>query len=109
MLSLYPGMVRTEAVLKAAEGGWLDLANSESPEFIGRVIVGLASDPSTAARSGSVVVAAAEALRLIFAGEKGPQLFDCAIDAYVFYAPFLEILNAGMETEAKPSRPRRRR
>src|SRR5262249_8348249 len=40
-VSLYPGLVRTEAVLAAAQGGWLDLSNSESPEFIGRVIAGL--------------------------------------------------------------------
>jgi NAD(P)-dependent dehydrogenase (short-subunit alcohol dehydrogenase family) len=64
VLSLYPGMVRTEAVLKAAEGGWLNLSNSESPEFIGRVIGGLANDPLTFERSGSVLVAAQEALRL---------------------------------------------
>jgi dehydrogenase/reductase SDR family member 1 len=35
VISLYPGLVRTEAVMQAAEGGWLDLSNSESPEFAG--------------------------------------------------------------------------
>ena len=44
-VSLYPGLVRTEAVLSAAEGGVFDLSNSESPEFIGRVIAALADDP----------------------------------------------------------------
>ena len=34
VISLYPGMVRTEKVMEAA--AWLDLSNSESPEFIGR-------------------------------------------------------------------------
>src|SRR5579864_3181457 len=43
VVSLYPGLVRTESVMQAAEGGWLDISNSESPEFIGRVIAGLAS------------------------------------------------------------------
>jgi NAD(P)-dependent dehydrogenase (short-subunit alcohol dehydrogenase family) len=73
VVSLYPGMVRTEAVLKAAEGGWLNLSNSESPEFIGRVIAGLANDPSTFDRSGTVLVAAQEALRLGIADLDGRQ------------------------------------
>lgn len=64
VVSLYPGMVRTESVLKAAEGGWLDLSNSESPEFIGRVIAALADDPTAFSRSGTVLVAAQEAIRL---------------------------------------------
>src|SRR4029077_20357460 len=73
VVSLYPGMVRTEAVLKAAEGGWLNLSNSESPEFIGRVIGGLANDPLTFERSGSVLVAAQEALRLRIVDIDGRQ------------------------------------
>ncbi len=58
VVSLYPGMVRTEAVLLAAQGGWLDLSNSESPEFIGRVIAALAHDPALMERSGKALVAA---------------------------------------------------
>src|SRR4029079_3990748 len=42
VVSLYPGMVRTEKVMEAAE--WLDLRNSESPDFIGRAIAALAAD-----------------------------------------------------------------
>jgi NAD(P)-dependent dehydrogenase (short-subunit alcohol dehydrogenase family) len=57
VVSLYPGMVRTEAVMAAAE--WLELSNSESPEFIGLVIAALARDPHLMQRSGSVCVAAA--------------------------------------------------
>lgn len=57
--SLYPGLVRTESVLAAAEGGWLDLSNSESPEYIGRVVAALAGDPEKMSRSGKVLVAAA--------------------------------------------------
>jgi NAD(P)-dependent dehydrogenase (short-subunit alcohol dehydrogenase family) len=56
VVSLYPGMVRTELVLAAAE--WLDLSNSESPEFMGRVIAALARDPGLMERSGKVCVAA---------------------------------------------------
>jgi dehydrogenase/reductase SDR family protein 1 len=57
VLSLYPGLVRTEAILAAA-GSWLDLSNSESPEFIGRVIAALTADPRLLDRSGEVIVAA---------------------------------------------------
>lgn len=57
VVSLYPGLVRTEAVLAAA-GTWLDLSNSESPEFIGRVIAALVADPRAAERSGQAIVAA---------------------------------------------------
>ena len=61
VVSLYPGLVRTESVMAAAKAGWLDLSNSESPEFIGRVIAALARDPGTFERSGKVLVAAAVA------------------------------------------------
>jgi len=64
VVSLYPGMVRTEAVLAAAQGGWLDLSNSESPEFIGRVIAALSKEPNLMERSGTVVVAARAAREL---------------------------------------------
>ena len=59
VVSLYPGLVRTEAVIQAAKAGWLDLANSESPEFIGRVIAALAQDRHIFHRTGKVLVAAA--------------------------------------------------
>ncbi|MFZ1989954.1 MAG: SDR family NAD(P)-dependent oxidoreductase [Alphaproteobacteria bacterium] len=63
-LSLYPGLVRTESVLEAAKSGAFDLSNSESPEFIGRVIDALVRDPTLMARSGKVVVAAQAAREL---------------------------------------------
>jgi dehydrogenase/reductase SDR family protein 1 len=59
VVSVYPGLVRTEAVLSAASQGWLDLSNSESPEYIGRVIAALANDPNGMDRSGQTLVAAA--------------------------------------------------
>ena len=64
VVSLYPGLVRTEAVLAAASQGWFTLDNSESPEFIGRVIAALARDPQLSTRSGTVVVAAQAAREL---------------------------------------------
>ena len=57
VVSIYPGLVRTEAVMAAA--AWLDLSNSESPEFQGRVIAALAADPNVAGLSGQVLVSAA--------------------------------------------------
>lgn len=56
-ISLYPGLVRTEAVMRAAEH--FDLTNSESPQFSGRAIYALAADPDVIAKSGQVLVAAA--------------------------------------------------
>lgn len=56
-VSLYPGMVRTEKVMEAAQ--WLDLSNSESPEFIGRAVVALAADPDAIRHSGKTLVVAA--------------------------------------------------
>jgi len=64
VLSLYPGLVRTEAVMEAARGGWLDISNSESPEFIGKVIAALSRDSKLMERSGQVLVAAEVAQEL---------------------------------------------
>ena len=55
-VSLYPGLVRTEKVMEAA--AWLDLTNSESPEFIGRAVAALAGDPDVMRHTGAVLVAA---------------------------------------------------
>ena len=43
-VSLYPGLVRTESILRAA--AHFDLSNSESPQFIGRAIAAMAGDPA---------------------------------------------------------------
>ena len=61
VVSIYPGLVRTEKVLEAARSGVFDLSNSESPEFIGRVVAALDTDPKLMERSGKVLVAAAVA------------------------------------------------
>jgi len=55
VVSLYPGLVRTEAVLGA---GVFDLSTSESPEFTGRAIAALAGDANVMSRSGEVMVVA---------------------------------------------------
>ena len=69
VVSLYPGMVRTEKVMEAAQ--WLNLSNSESPEFIGRAIAALAADPEAMRHSGRIVVAAALAIDYGFADVDG--------------------------------------
>jgi NAD(P)-dependent dehydrogenase (short-subunit alcohol dehydrogenase family) len=60
VVSLYPGLVRTEKVMESAQ--WLDLTNSESPEFIGRAVAALAADPDVLRHSGEVLVAARVAI-----------------------------------------------
>src|SRR3712207_9112979 len=70
-VSLYPGMVRTEKVMAAA--AFLDLSNSESPEFIGRAVAALAADPDVLRHSGQVLVAARIALDYGFTDIDGKQ------------------------------------
>jgi dehydrogenase/reductase SDR family member 1 len=55
-VSLYPGLVRTESVPRAAEH--FDLSRSESPRFVGRVVVALAADPAVIEQSGKVLTTA---------------------------------------------------
>jgi dehydrogenase/reductase SDR family member 1 len=54
VISLYPGLVGTEKVMEAAE--FLNLTNSESPEFIGRTVAALAADPKVLRYTGKVLV-----------------------------------------------------
>jgi len=56
VISLYPGLVRTESVMAASD--FFDLSNSESPQFLGRVVAGLASDEDRFEKSGQTLVAA---------------------------------------------------
>jgi NAD(P)-dependent dehydrogenase (short-subunit alcohol dehydrogenase family) len=59
VVSLYPGLVRTERIMRAVEfGAPLDLSNSESPRFIGRAAAALAADPGVISKTGRVVLAA---------------------------------------------------
>ncbi|SDD01215.1 SDR family NAD(P)-dependent oxidoreductase [Rhodococcus tukisamuensis] len=63
-LSFWPGLVRNEAMvasgMKSFEG--FSLADAETPEFIGRVIVALANDPNVGERSGHTQIVAETAL-----------------------------------------------
>lgn len=69
VVSLYPGLVRTEKVMEAAT--YIDLSNSESPQFIGRAVAALAADAHILEHTGSVVVAAACAQRYGFTDVDG--------------------------------------
>lgn len=77
-VSLYPGLVRTEGVLKA--GDFFDLSNSESPQFLGRVIAALAADPRRMDKSGQVLVAAAVALEYGVTDVDGKQPRPITVD-----------------------------
>jgi NAD(P)-dependent dehydrogenase (short-subunit alcohol dehydrogenase family) len=70
-LALYPGLVRTEAVLRDAQ--YFDLSNSESPQFTGRAVAALAADPTIMQRSGGVYVVAALAQQYGFTDIDGTQ------------------------------------
>jgi dehydrogenase/reductase SDR family protein 1 len=64
VVSLYPGLVRTEKIMEFAGGR--DLPNSESPEFIGRAVAALAADPDVLRHTGKVLVAASLAIEYGF-------------------------------------------
>jgi NAD(P)-dependent dehydrogenase (short-subunit alcohol dehydrogenase family) len=79
VVSLYPGLVRTEKVMEAA--AYLDLGNSESPQFIGRAIAALAADPEVMTKSGRVIVAACCAKEYGFTDIDGKQPEPLTLDS----------------------------
>jgi NAD(P)-dependent dehydrogenase (short-subunit alcohol dehydrogenase family) len=78
VVSLYPGLVRTEKIMEAAS--FLDLTNSESPEFIGRAIAALAADADVLLYSGKVLVAAAIAMQYGFTDIDGKSPRPLTLD-----------------------------
>jgi dehydrogenase/reductase SDR family member 1 len=70
-VSLYPGLVRTEKVMEAAS--FLDLSQSESPQFIGRAIASLAADPGIMEKTGQILIAAELAQEYGFTDIDGRQ------------------------------------
>ena len=69
VVSLYPGLVRTEGILKWKD--YIDLSNSESPLFVGRAVAALAADPRLMDRTGETLVAAELAAEYGFTDEDG--------------------------------------
>jgi NAD(P)-dependent dehydrogenase (short-subunit alcohol dehydrogenase family) len=78
VVSLYPGLVRTEKVMEAAK--FLDLSNSESPEFIGRAVAALAADPNVLRHTGKVLVAASLAMEYGFTDIDGKSPRPLTLD-----------------------------
>jgi dehydrogenase/reductase SDR family protein 1 len=78
VVSLYPGLVRTEKVMEAAE--WLDLSNSESPQFIGRAVRGLTTDPRLMEKSGRALIAASLAQEYGFTDIDGKRPRPLTLD-----------------------------
>jgi dehydrogenase/reductase SDR family member 1 len=50
VVSLYPGLVRTENIMVNAE--WFDMTHSQSPLFTGRAVAALAADPNIMEKTG---------------------------------------------------------
>ena len=83
VVSLWPGLVRTEMLDAAAvrDGdelyielpgeGRFDLTNAESPRFLGRAVVAMAGDPGLAERSGKAWTSAGLARELGFTDTDG--------------------------------------
>lgn len=76
-IALSPGWMRTELVLaghQAEESTWKDrpaLARTESPRYLGRGVVALASDPEVMKKSGSIQTVGALALEYGFTDVDG--------------------------------------
>ncbi len=79
VVSVYPGLVRTELVMQSAE--FLDMSNSESPEFTGRAIAHLYADGERHRRTGSVIVAAAYAREVGFSDVDGRRPIPLTLDS----------------------------
>ena len=77
VVSLYPGLVRTESVMQYAAA--FDLTNSESPEFAGRAIAALASDPEVMRLTGQAVTVARLALDYGFTDIDGRQPWELTL------------------------------
>ena len=86
VVSLWPALVRTELVLFGAEEtadgrraislpgeGVFDLADAQSPAFVGRAVVALATDPDVLARSGQAFPVADLARAYGFTEDDGSQ------------------------------------
>ena len=86
VVSLWPGLVTTELVMMGARTdddgrsvldlpgeGVFDLADAESPRFVGRAVVALATSPEIAAQSGQTVTVAELAERYGFTDVDGSR------------------------------------
>ncbi|MDB5212100.1 MAG: 3-oxoacyl-[acyl-carrier protein] reductase [Myxococcaceae bacterium] len=58
VISLWPGVVKTERVLAEPERLGFDMTNGESPMLSGRAVAAIASDPERLAKTGQAVIVA---------------------------------------------------
>ena len=58
VVSLWPGIVKTERLLAEPDRLGLDPTNGESPQFSGRAVAALAADPERLAKTGKSLVVA---------------------------------------------------
>lgn len=79
-ISLYPGLVRTEAVMRNAE--YFDMSDSESPQFVGLAIAALWSDAKRLEKSGRVHVTADLAREYGFADIDGKEIIPATLDDF---------------------------
>src|SRR6056297_722603 len=70
-VSIYPGLVRTEGVMRNKD--FIDLSNSESPLFIGRAVAALAEDNQVIERTGQILITAELAKDYNFTDKDGSQ------------------------------------
>jgi dehydrogenase/reductase SDR family member 1 len=79
-ISLYPGLVRTEAVMRNAE--YFDMFNSESPQFVGLSIAHFWKDPKRLQKSGHVHVTANLAREYGFADIDGKVIVPAKLEDF---------------------------
>jgi NAD(P)-dependent dehydrogenase (short-subunit alcohol dehydrogenase family) len=74
-VSLWPGLVQTERLLASGldEVAGFKIVDGETPEFVGRVVLGLVDDPQLASRSGRSFVCAELAVEYGIAEADGRQ------------------------------------
>lgn len=78
VITLYPGLVRTESVMRNKE--FFDLSNSESPEFTGRVLCGLFNDKHLQQKSGTRMTSAELALEYGIKDVDGKQPIPLSVE-----------------------------
>jgi dehydrogenase/reductase SDR family protein 1 len=73
VVSLWPGIVKTERLELEADRVAFDTSKGESPQFSGRAVAALASDPKRMAKTGQALVVAELALEYGFTDVDGSQ------------------------------------
>lgn len=73
VVSIWPGIVRTERLLIEPERLGYDPSNGESPQFSGRAVAALASDPNVLEKTGKALVVAELSKEYGFTDVGGPQ------------------------------------